>query len=235
MGRTCGVFINVGSNNIKCENEATIILSVNLGEGYPYISDVHTWEYFLQLQTDIAVRGHQRSSNQQWPLETSNVVNERPVEGTKRRKHSSHFFSSGVTTLAICRLERARESGEWGQKRSSSSQPRMRRERKNKLMRLNQFPLHKEDCNNEHHPKRVTGALAVGQMSQWLTLLSSSLLSDGRRDFPLRRTKVPRYPLLPLLPIPSRHYLPKERRRADALTAPRSESVEFLARPRRCL
>ena len=66
-------------------------------------------------------------------------------------------------------------------------------------MRLNQFPLHKEDWNNEHHPERVTGALAVGQMSQWLTRSRSSLLSFlsvRTQDIPLRRTKVPRYPLL---------------------------------------
>ena len=72
-------------------------------------------------------------------------------------------------------------------------------------MRLNQFPLHKEEktvttSNEEHpHPERVTGALAVGQMSQWLTRSRSSLpsfLSVRTQDIPLRRTKVPRYPLL---------------------------------------
>ena len=139
------------------------------------------------------------------------------------RERARHFFSSGVSNNPrhMSTGERRTAASERKEKRSSQSviQP-LEGSEKNKLMRLNQFPLHKERRNislslrPKRKSNRCSRCWANVTVADYLSLPPVFFLpGDGEgRDIPLRRTKVPRYPPpRPSFPLSlsHSHYLPK--------------------------
>ena len=116
------------------------------------------------------------------------------------RERANHFFSSGVSNNP-----RHMSTGEAEKRRSRSVSHS--KGRKNKLMCLNQFPLHKERRNISGKSNRCSRCWANVTVADYLSPFFLPDDGGGREDIPLRRTKVPRYPP----PLPLTHYLPKRR------------------------